>query len=306
MTSLVLYEAARAALAAVHSVDEVKDIRDKAQAMAAYARQAKDTALVEWATEIKVRAERRAGELLRDMKDGGVLRGSADGKSKVSDDATPNLEALGISRDQSSRWQKLAAVDAERFELAVAAAKEVAGEVTTAALLRLNAPHVAHNAGDNEWYTPAEIVEAARTTMGGIDCDPASSALANRTVKATHFFTSEIGGLEQHWGKRVWMNPPYAQPLIVDFCAALTAKYASGEVVQACALVNNATETAWFQGLLASASCVAFPQSRIRFEKPDGARGAPLQGQAILYFGERCANFLAAFGGFGYVARLTP
>ena len=303
MTSLVLYEAARAALAAVHSVDEVKDIRDKAQAMAAYARQAKDTALVEWATEIKVRAERRAGELLRDMEK------HPGGNPNLSHDTTglpPTLETLGISRDQSSRWQKLAAVDAERFELAVAAAKEVAGEVTTAALLRLNSPHVAHNAGDNEWYTPAEIVEAARTTMGGIDCDPASSALANRTVQATHFFTSEIGGLEQHWGKRIWMNPPYAQPLIVDFCAALTAKYASGEVVQACALVNNATETAWFQGLLASASCVAFPQSRIRFEKPDGARGAPLQGQAILYFGERCANFLAAFGGFGYVARLTP
>ena len=52
----------------------MKDIRDKAEAMAAYARQAKDIELIRMATEIKVRAERRAGELLREMAETGQRR----------------------------------------------------------------------------------------------------------------------------------------------------------------------------------------------------------------------------------------
>jgi hypothetical protein len=136
LSALVRYEAARSALAECHRVDEVKDIRDKAQAMAAYARQAKDQELIQYATEIKVRAERKAGELLSQMKVRGELTPHGGDRKSESRSETTNLNSVGITPDQSSRWQQLASMSEEHFEAAVATAKDTAGHVTTAFMLR--------------------------------------------------------------------------------------------------------------------------------------------------------------------------
>lgn len=134
-TALTKYETARAALAEAHRVDEVKNIRDKAEAMAAYARQAKDSELIQYATEIKVRAERRCGELLArtEKHEGG--RPTAN-RSNDATGSVPTLAQMGLTKDESSRYQQLAAMPADHFETAVATAKATAGEVTTAFMLR--------------------------------------------------------------------------------------------------------------------------------------------------------------------------
>ena len=113
---LLRYEAARHALAEARRVDEVKDIRDKALAVTAYARQAKDSDLIAMATEVRIWAERRAGELLREMEKQQGARGRGKRVASSGDDATPTLKSLNITRDQSSAWQRLAKIPEATFE----------------------------------------------------------------------------------------------------------------------------------------------------------------------------------------------
>lgn len=158
-------------------------------------------------------------------------------------------------------------------------------------------PHVANNSGDNEWYTPKEYIILARNVMGSIDLDPASSDEANKVVEAKKIYTIDDNGLTKEWEGNVWMNPPYASELITKFTDKLLS---SDKVLSAIVLVNNATETKWFQSLSQKSSAVCFPAGRVRFWHPIKV-SAPLQGQAILYFGHETEKFLTIFSQIGIV-----
>src|ERR1017187_3160418 len=142
--ALIRYDAARKAIAAAYRVDEVKSIRDKAEAVRVYAKQAGDFDLQNQAAEIRLLAEHRAGRLLLDMVKNPGARGEGrpgkDGRKRRSSSATaypPKLDDLGISKDQTSKWQRMAQMmDAAAFERALNLAKERDEELTTAALLR--------------------------------------------------------------------------------------------------------------------------------------------------------------------------
>jgi hypothetical protein len=115
---LVRYDAMCHAITAAFAIDEVKDIHDKALAIETYARQAKNVEAESQACEIRLRAERRAGQLLGEMEKARGARGSGSNQHKLRshDTRAPKLLDLGISHDQSSRWQKLAAIPEAEFE----------------------------------------------------------------------------------------------------------------------------------------------------------------------------------------------
>lgn len=161
-------------------------------------------------------------------------------------------------------------------------------------------PHVAFNSGNNEWYTPKEIIDAARLTMGHIDLDPASNEIAQKIVNAETYYTAETNGLDKMWNGNVWLNPPYASDLIGKFADKLVTERANYR--QAVVLVNNATETEWFRKIVSVSAAVCFPKGRVKFYMPDGRTGAPLQGQAIIYIGDESDKFFEVFSKVGWCA----
>jgi len=114
------YDAACRAVAEAKSVDEAKDIRDQAEAMRAYARQAKNKQLEVDAAEIRIRAERRIGEMMAAQREAGLLTAGNPNLSNGFDrnplDKPITLAEAGIDKNLADRARKLAALPPGEFE----------------------------------------------------------------------------------------------------------------------------------------------------------------------------------------------
>lgn len=174
---------------------------------------------------------------------------------------------------------------------------------------------IPQKAKSNEWYTPAKYIEAARLVMGGIDLDPASCEMANRTVKAARYYTAQENGLAQEWYGKIWLNPPYGRTNGTlggyrswqgAFVKRLVNEYQQGNINQAIVLLlGNSCFRDYFQPFWEHPVC--FHDNDIVFEKADGSIGNFGFGTIFVYLGPNEAKFIEVFSQFGTIAkRVSP
>jgi phage N-6-adenine-methyltransferase len=316
-TGLAAYDAAVRAVAAATSVDEIKAIQSIAAAMTAAGKVSKNRAIESNGAELRFRADRHLGELMRRQAETvGLATGGEHGGKRALDGSRadpsnkkPTLAEAGIDKHLADRARKYAAIPEDQFNDMIEDWRrrvETENERISVNLTKAGGKHVRGTlgTGENEWYTPQEHIDRAARVLGGIDLDPASSLHAQEKVRAKRFFDVEKNGLNQEWQGTVWLNPPYAQPLIGQFMAKLCEEVSAGRTTAAIALTHNYTDTRWFQDTAEVAAAICFTRGRIRFYSPSGEIAAPTQGQAFFYFGNDADTFADEFQHVGFVVRL--
>lgn len=154
------------------------------------------------------------------------------------------------------------------------------------------------DSGDYEYYTPPFIIEAARSVLGRIHLDPASSETANEIVRAERYLSKD--GLETTWYGNVWMNHPFSRESNPLWINKLVGHVERGDVFAACCITYAATSEQWFRPLLDFPQC--FLQPRTNYYLPDGSvkRGVT-KGSVVTYMGPNLKRFREAFAGLGVV-----
>ena len=227
----------------------------------------------------------------------GVRHGS--GRNKKNADLRSLISSeqaetdTGISQQEVSRWRKKLSNKKAYQEAIFSGGHKKAMEDEH--------NHRAQGTGENEWYTPAKYIEMARRVLGDIELDPASSKAAQTIVQAEKWYSAENNGLKQSWCGKVWLNPPYSQPLIGQFITKLVEERSADNVSAAIVLTHNYTDTAWFHEAAEIADAICFTRGRIKFVDPDGNECAPTQGQAFFYYGDRPSIFADVFKDIGFV-----
>jgi len=117
--TVALFEAACRALDEARTLIEVTDVADKAAALKEYGRLAKDRRLEIDAAELRIRAERRLGEMLGAL----ALRPGRPAKNGADIELfpqPPKLADIGIDRKLSARAQRLASISQAAIEARLA------------------------------------------------------------------------------------------------------------------------------------------------------------------------------------------
>lgn len=147
-----------------------------------------------------------------------------------------------------------------------------------------------------DFYTPTDLVAAARSAMGDIDLDPASHWRANREHRIATYYTIHRSAFHNPWFGRVWLNPPYGDNApwfkrILDF---------EGAIEQLCFLspawVFTAQQARGFMDR--SSAAVMLSPTPSFWGHPSGRTGTN-HPHLIVYMGDRRESFIEAFRPYG-------
>lgn len=134
---LAMLDRAYLAIENAQSLDQLKEIRDQAEAARHYVKAAKmTTAMANRCAEIRIRAERKAGEMLRVTP---LDKGGRPTENRSHDGTGFRLSDLDISKNQSSRWQKIANIPEDVIEQYFAEPEDEDREVTAVGLAQFAA-----------------------------------------------------------------------------------------------------------------------------------------------------------------------
>jgi hypothetical protein len=150
------------------------------------------------------------------------------------------------------------------------------------------------------WLTPPHILAA----LGPFDLDPCACSEPRPWPTAARHYTREDNGLILPWSGRVFCNPPYGPPPVVNPWLERMAEHGQGV-----ALIFARTETAMFhRQVWERADAVLFLEGRLTFCKPDGTPGAGNSGgpSCLIAYGEKDADILKTCGLPGAFVRLNP
>jgi len=170
---------------------------------------------------------------------------------------------------------------------------------------------IQHSSKTNEWYTPPFILDAVRETLGEINLDPASNAIANENVGANHYYTKDDDGLNQPWFGNVFVNPPGGKlgnkSLTKLFWEKAVKEYLAGKTEQTIFLAFSiellqTSQSFHLPSYHTGNYPVCIPSKRIAFLNSEGnQQKQPSHANCIIYLGDRVWSFEKNFKHIGTV-----
>jgi site-specific DNA-methyltransferase (adenine-specific) len=123
------------------------------------------------------------------------------------------------------------------------------------------------------WATPQELFDKLNIEFQ-FNLDPCAT---EDNAKCKKFFSKDIDGLIQDWGKaRVFMNPPYGREIgkWVEKASVCNAEIVVG-------LLPARTDTKWFHEFIYNKAEVRFIKGRLKFG--DAKNGAPFPSMIVIW-----------------------